>query len=155
MSQVFLSSLYSLTQGRTRKLFLHDVSDRVVIVDAPGYGYKHLPKNLDWLQLVKDYIKRSRRLALVVTLINSQHGVMETDREWLSFLNNAKMPVLPLISKCDKVHSPEEVCAAIWKDTRQCKACLPYVLGSSSKSQLGLEELRAIIVERALSAKLR
>lgn len=139
-----------MTQGRTRKLYFHDVSDKVVIVDAPGYGYKRFPKFLDWERLVRHYIENSERLALIVSLINSQHGVKQTDQEWLQFLSTVKKPVLPLLTKCDKLSSLPQVSAAFWHETRQYGACLPYILSTSSKTQLGLQELRAVIVEAAV-----
>jgi len=122
-----------------------------VIVDAPGYGFKLQSAKVDWENLVREYLTGSKRLKLIVSLINAQHGLLDIDKEWLTMLKTVKAPVLPVLSKCDKVHNLAEVAEKCWNDTRKMKTRMPYILTCSSKTQLGMDELRAVIAETALS----
>jgi GTP-binding protein len=80
------------------------------LVDLPGVGYAKKSKEMreKWIQLMNDYIEnRQKSLKCIFHLIDSRHGILETDYECFSIL-----PYLPtsinycvVFTKIDKLHS--------------------------------------------------
>src|SRR5471030_1972126 len=72
----------SHTPGRTRQLNFFELGHRLVLVDLPGYGYAEASKSeiARWNGLFRDYLRGRPSLRRTCLLIDSRHGIKETDR---------------------------------------------------------------------------
>jgi GTP-binding protein len=87
----------SKTPGKTSEFNYFDAKGRVgmknekhrfYLVDLPGVGYAEVRKELraSWLVLLRDYVVNRETLRIVFHLIDSRHGILDTDEDCLSLL---------------------------------------------------------------------
>jgi GTP-binding protein len=87
----------SKTPGKTSEFNYFDAKGKVgknnekhrfYLVDLPGVGYAEVRKELraSWLVLLKDYVMQRDTLRIVFHLIDSRHGILDTDEDCLSLL---------------------------------------------------------------------
>ena len=87
----------SKTPGKTSEFNYFDAKGRVgkknekhrfYLVDLPGVGYAEVRKELraSWLVLLRDYVINRDTLRIVFHLIDSRHGILDTDEDCLSLL---------------------------------------------------------------------
>lgn len=87
----------SKTPGKTSEFNYFDAQGRVgrkndkhrfFLVDLPGVGYAEVRKELraSWLVLLRDYVVNRSTLRIVFHLIDSRHGILDTDEDCLSLL---------------------------------------------------------------------
>lgn len=87
----------SKTPGKTSEFNYFDAKGKVgsknekhrfYLVDLPGVGYAEVRKELraSWLVLLKDYIRNRSTLRMFFHLIDSRHGILDTDEDCLSLL---------------------------------------------------------------------
>ena len=98
----------SRTPGCTRSIQLVSVTSRdatFVVADLPGYGYAALSKERrdSWGPLIEGFLRNTRRLAAVLMLIDVRRGPQREEQELLDFLDELKLPVLVVLTKCDKL----------------------------------------------------
>ena len=149
----------SNTPGRTQELnyFVPDGYSGagedlppMALVDMPGYGYAKAPKTQvdQWTKLVFDYLKGRVTLKRVYVLIDARHGVKANDEEVLSLLDKAAVSYQLVLTKTDKIKSPEvpKLIEATLAKIRKRPAAFPEVLATSSEQGEGIEELRAAIM---------
>ena len=122
----------------------------MALVDMPGYGYAKAPKTQvdQWTKLVFDYLKGRVTLKRVYVLIDARHGVKANDEEVLSLLDKAAVSYQLVLTKTDKIKSPEvpKLIEATLAKIRKRPAAFPEVLATSSEQGEGIEELRAAIM---------
>jgi GTP-binding protein len=140
----------SNTPGRTRELnyFLVD-QGRLALVDLPGYGYAKANKAAvkTWQRLVRDYLRGRPQLKRVFLLIDARHGPKRKDEDTMSLLDEAAVNYQLVLTKSDKC-SPDELDRAkalARQIAKKRPAAHPEIIVSSSKSGLGIAELRAEI----------
>lgn len=145
----------SNTPGRTREINFFLLAERLMLVDLPGYGYAKAPKAAvaAWTRLVKDYLKGRPNLRRVCVLIDSRHGLKETDEGIMKLLDVAAVAYQIVLTKTDKI-KPSEVLAV----TESCRAALkrhpaanPQIIATSSEAKNGIEALRAELAAIAAS----
>jgi len=94
----------SNTPGRTQTLNLFNIDDRVWIMDLPGYGYARVSKDdqVRWLERLEEYLTNRNELKMLFILIDSRHGIKESDKVILDFVREENIPHTLIYTKCDK-----------------------------------------------------
>ncbi|ACS51213.1 GTP-ase EngB [Bartonella grahamii as4aup] len=150
----------SNTPGRTQELnyfvpdgFSGQLGDLppLALVDMPGYGFAAAPKNLvdAWTNLIFSYLRGRTTLKRVYILIDSRHGIKNNDEDVLSLLDKAAVSYQIVLTKSDKIKSNALEKLIMSTQTKLLKrpAAYPELLVTSSEKALGLEELRAAILQ--------
>ncbi|WP_112662957.1 ribosome biogenesis GTP-binding protein YihA/YsxC [Microvirga flavescens] len=139
----------SHTPGRTQQLNFFNIGDRLHLVDMPGYGYAAVEKEkvAAWTKLIHEYLRGRASLARVYVLIDSRHGIKQTDEAVLETLDNAAVSYQIVLTKADELKKGEiEKCIA---DTAakiaKRAAAFPEIMPTSSRAGDGIPELRAAI----------
>ena len=146
----------SNTPGRTQELNFFEIGDpiRLRLVDMPGYGFAKAPKDVarKWRFLVNDYLRGRQVLKRALVLIDSRHGVKEIDREIMKMLDDAAVSYRLVLTKADKIKASEleAVQATTEAEARKRPAAHPEVIATSSEGGLGMDRLRAAVLEAAL-----
>jgi GTP-binding protein len=141
--------------GRTKELIFFSMKDKagnepMRIVDLPGYGYAKAAKTeiARWTSTTRDFLRGRSTLKRVFVLIDSRHGVKETDLEVMTGLDKAAVNYQVVLTKCDKLKAGEveKAVAHSLEALKLRPAAHPEVLTVSSRNGDGLAELRAEIV---------
>ena len=139
----------SRTPGRTQELIFFDLGGQATIVDMPGYGYAAVAKakSASWGELARDYLRGRPSLARVFLLIDSRHGLKESDHETMRALDAAAVSYAAVLTKGDEVKPAERGAriAATLEGLRKHAAAYPEVLLTSARDGEGVAELRAHI----------
>jgi GTP-binding protein len=147
----------SNTPGRTQELNYFEVGDpvRLRLVDMPGYGFAKAPKDMArrWRYLVNDYLRGRQVLKRALVLIDARHGIKEVDREVLKMLDDAAVSYRVILTKADKIKASElaEVTARTEEEAKLHPAAHPEIIATSSEKGLGMDRLRAAVLEAALT----
>src|SRR6478672_7807703 len=147
----------SNTPGRTQELNFFDVGAPLALrlVDMPGYGFAEAPRDMvkRWRFLVNDYLRGRQVLKRAVVLIDSRHGVKPVDREIMEMLDSAAVGYRLVLTKADKIKASElaAVIASTEAEARKHPAAFPQLIATSSEKGMGIAEVRAAVLEDALS----
>jgi len=147
----------SNTPGRTQELNFFDVGEplRLRLVDMPGYGFAKAPKEAarKWRHLVNDYLRGRQVLKRTLLLIDSRHGLKEIDREVMKMLDAAAVGYRLVLTKADKIKASDldAIRRATEAEARRHPAAHPEIIATSSEKGLGMDRLRAAVLEAALS----
>lgn len=143
----------SNTPGRTQQLNFFDLGRRLMLVDLPGYGFAQAPKDqvAQWNYLVNSYLRGRAVLRRTCVLIDSRHGLKDSDREVMDMLDKAAQTYQLVLTKADKIKPTalEAVRAAISTEVARRPAAHPEILSTSSETGLGIAELRAVLTALA------
>jgi GTP-binding protein len=145
----------SNTPGRTQELNIFEVGEpaRLRLVDMPGYGFAKAPKDVarKWRFLVNDYLRGRQVLKRTLLLIDSRHGVKEIDREVMKMLDDAAVSYRIVLTKADKVKASDlaEIVRATGEEARKRPAAHPEIIVTSGETGLGMDRLRAAVLEAA------
>ncbi len=139
----------SNTPGRTRELNFFMPSDDLYLVDMPGYGYARASKTdiKAWQKLIKSYLLGRVELARIFLLIDSRHGIKDTDREIMKLLDDSAVSYAVVLTKGDKLKRGE-MDAVLEKTATELAthgAAYPFLFPTSSAKRDGIAELRAEI----------
>ena len=147
----------SNTPGRTQELNFFDVGQPLALrlVDMPGYGFAEAPRDMvkRWRFLVNDYLRGRPVLKRAVVLIDSRHGVKPVDRDIMDMLDAAAVGYRLVLTKADKIKASElaAVRTATEEEARKRPAAFPQLIATSSEKGMGIAEVRAAVLEDALS----
>jgi GTP-binding protein len=147
----------SNTPGRTQELNIFEVGEpvRLRLVDMPGFGFAKAPKDVarKWRYLVNDYLRGRQVLKRTLLLIDSRHGLKDIDREVMKMLDDAAVSYRLILTKADKVKASElaEVTARTEAEARTRPAAHPDIIVTSAETGLGMDALRAAVLEAALA----
>ncbi|MDB5591418.1 MAG: YihA family ribosome biosis GTP-binding protein [Enterovirga sp.] len=141
----------SHTPGRTQQLNFFDLGGRLTMVDMPGYGYAAAAKEkvAGWTRLIRAYLRGRANLARVYVLVDSRHGLKELDLEVLKLLDVAAVSYQVVLTKADEPKAAElerrvaDTAAALARRP----AAFPLIRPTSSRSGLGVAELRADVAQ--------
>jgi GTP-binding protein len=139
----------SRTPGRTQELIFFNGGSELNIVDMPGYGYAAAAKSkvTAWTGTITAYLRGRANLARVYVLIDSRHGLKDTDDAMFKELSNSAVSHQVILTKCDAIKPSElaerivEVEAALAKRP----GAFPGVIATSSHEGTGMDELRAAV----------
>jgi GTP-binding protein len=147
----------SNTPGRTRELNYFNVDDRLRIVDLPGYGYARASKTdiAKWTALTRAFLRGRAPLRRVFILIDSRHGIKDSDRELMAMLDEAAVTYQLVFTKIDKIKAPElqKGLSRAQKTIKKRPAAFPEIIATSSVKKNGLALLKAEIASLALPDK--
>ena len=137
----------SQTPGRTRQLIFFNLSNRLQLVDLPGYGYASAPKTdiKAWTNLTRRYLAGRPSLQRVFLLIDSRRGIGPADWDIMNFLDETAVSWAVVMTKADKQKADplSIICNEIAEKIRKHVAAYPELFVTSSVSGLGIETLRA------------
>ena len=137
----------SNTPGRTQQLNFFDLGGQIYLVDMPGYGYAKVSKTQrdEWNKLIFCYLQGRPNLRRVFILVDSRHGLKDTDEELMTMLDKAAVTYQIVLTKCDKGKKLDMLKDSIKAHLKKHPAAYPEIVATSSVKKLGIEEFRAII----------
>ena len=139
----------SNTPGRTREINFFNLGQRLMLADLPGYGYARVSKAQvkQWTGLVDAYLKGRVNLRRTCVLIDSRHGLKESDRGVMEMLDKAAQPYQVVLTKVDKVKAGYliDLEAKISEELAKHPAAHPVIPKTSSRKGDGIDELRALL----------
>ncbi len=147
----------SVTPGRTQELNFFEVGEptQLRLVDMPGYGYAKAPLAVveKWKRLVRDYLRGRVVLKRTLVLIDARHGVKPVDIEMMAMLDAAAASYRLVLTKADKIKASEleAVVTATQAEARKHAAAFPVIHVTSAEKGMGIAELRAAVLEDALT----
>ena len=146
----------SQTPGRTRQLIFFELvyqSNRLRLVDLPGYGYAKAPKKdiKSWTSLTLKYLKGRPTLRTVCLLIDSRRGIGDLDKTIMKELDTAAVSWVLVLTKIDKL-SDEEITKVKDNSNKiisKYTAAFPEIMVTSSLKNNGIENLRTYLASFA------
>ena len=147
----------SNTPGRTQELNIFEVGDpvRLRLVDMPGFGFAKAAKEVarKWRFLVNDYLRGRQVLKRTLLLIDARHGLKDVDREVMQMLDEAAVSYRLVLTQADKIKASEleAVARATGEEARRHPAAHPEIIATSAEKGLGMDRLRAAVLEAALT----
>lgn len=144
--------------GRTRELIFFGLKDAAGeevfrIVDLPGYGYARASKTeiKRWTDATRQFLMGRAVLKRVFVLVDSRHGIKDSDLEVMNSLDKAAVNYQIILTKIDKCKAAEleTVRAKVQEAIRKRPAAHPHILAVSSQKGIGLSQLRYEMTELA------
>ena len=91
--------------GKTQTLNFYLINDFFYLVDAPGYGYAKVNKQIKnkFGLIMEDYLESRENLKMVFMLIDFRHKPTEDDVLMYKYLKHYNIPVSIICTKLDKV----------------------------------------------------
>jgi GTP-binding protein len=138
----------SKTPGRTQMINIFELDESRRLVDLPGYGYAQVPLAMKkkWQQALGEYLNKRKCLKGVVVLMDIRHPLKDLDQDLIYWAVDAKLPVLALLTKADKLKSgkrKEQVMMAREASLAFCGDVTVHAF--SSQSGIGLGELESAL----------
>lgn len=101
----------SSTPGRTQLINFFDVNGSFTLVDLPGYGFAKVPLAVkkQWGPMMETYLSTRENLGCVVLIIDVRRVPGDEDRQMLQWLRAYDIPVVVVVTKCDKVSKNERM----------------------------------------------
>ena len=143
----------SNTPGRTRQINFFDLAGRLMLVDLPGYGYARAPRShiVAWTGLVQEYFRLRASLRRVCLLIDSRHGLKDTDLAVMSFLDETAVSYLIVLTKTDKIDKEDLglQMAKVEAGIAKRPAAYPSAIATSVRVGTGIDDLRLALAPLA------
>lgn len=141
----------SNTPGRTQQLNFFNLGSLLYLVDMPGYGYAKVSKEdrKAWNTLIKDYLRGRETLRFVCIMVDSRHGLKDSDREMMKMLDESAVLYRIVLTKCDKGKKLDALSEKILKELKEHPAAFHEIYRTSAVKNTGLDELRHAIFESA------
>ena len=138
----------SAKPGKTQTLNFYLVNDFFYLVDAPGYGYAKVNKQLkDKFGLIMEsYLETRENLKMVFLLIDFRHKPTEDDILMYNYLKHYNIPVTLICTKTDKISkgSREKQLSII---TKALNINREDLILFSSVTKIGKQEVHDKLVE--------
>lgn len=95
----------SKTPGKTTLANFYRLDEDLLWVDLPGYGYARAAKGEQarWSGLIEQYCRKRPNLKGGLWLLDVRHCGLEIDLMAGKWLVGRGLPVLPILTKCDKL----------------------------------------------------
>jgi GTP-binding protein len=145
--------------GRTKELIFFALSgkdeiDRIHLVDLPGYGHAKASKTeiARWTLATRDFLRGRASLKRAFVLIDSRHGLKDSDLDILKMLDQSALSYQIILTKADKLKPGplQEVIAATQAALAKRPAAHPMILPVSSHEGVGIDSLRNEIAALSL-----
>lgn len=138
----------SAKPGKTQTLNFYLINDYFYLVDAPGYGFAKVSKQLKnkFGLIMEDYLESRDNLKMVFMLIDFRHKPTEDDVLMYNYLKHYNIPVSIICTKADKVskNSHEKSINIISKTLGISKEELILF---SSVTKMGKQEVYSKLIE--------
>ena len=139
----------SNTPGRTQEINFFSLTEKLYLVDLPGYGFANAPVAVveKWQRLLKSYLTGRPTLRRAFVLVDSRHGIKAPDQDIMTMLDKAAVTFQVVMTKTDKMKAPElaKVMARVRADLAKHPAAFPELILTSSDKGTGIETLRSVI----------
>src|SRR6516162_2913195 len=139
----------SNTPGRTRQINFFDLDARLMLVDLPGYGYAEASKSevRRWTALLGQYLQTRAVLRRVCLLIDSRHGIKDSDYPLMLMLDDSGVSYQVVLTKTDKLEGEELglIAARTHGELAGRPAAYPEIHLTSALSRRGIAALRATL----------
>lgn len=145
----------SNTPGRTQEVNFFSLGTRgedgLYLSDLPGYGYAKVSRSLvkEWTKLLKSYLRGRPNLRRAFVLVDSRHGIKDSDRDIMTMMNECAVSYQIILTKVDKLKKSEQekVLEKTKAEIAKNVAAHPDVIITSSAKGDGIAELRAAIAD--------
>lgn len=140
----------SSTPGKTQSVnFFRIAPGGYTLVDLPGYGYarRSQTERAKWGSLIEHFLTGNPGLKAVAVLLDVRITPQQSDLEMVSWLRHQGIPILPVLTKCDKVNQREQ--AARQREWRDLLGGAATPICFSSVSKQGREALWTALDEKA------
>lgn len=139
----------SHTPGRTQQLNFFNLGNHLMLVDMPGYGFAKVSKAMrkDWDHLIFTYLRGRPKLRCVYVLIDSRHGMKDSDTEIMDMLDKAGVSYRIVLTKVDKADDIPGVSTAIQDAIKKRPASFPILYPTSSETGAGIDDLRRAVID--------
>ena len=139
----------SNTPGRTQEINFFSLTEKLYLVDLPGYGFANAPVAVveKWQRLLKSYLTGRPTLRRAFVLVDSRHGIKAPDQDIMTMLDKAAVTFQVVMTKTDKMKAPElaKVMTRVRADLAKHPAAFPELILTSSDKGTGIETLRSVI----------
>jgi len=134
------------TPGKTQHLNVYALPG-LYLVDLPGYGWARAAQRdrAVYRRLVDTYLRRREGLRGVVWLLDIRHPPSEDDRRMQDLLAETGRPVLPVLTKVDKL-APARRAAAREARATDLGLAADDLHPTSSSTGLGIADLAGSIL---------
>ncbi len=141
----------SNTPGRTQQLNFFNLGGHLMMVDMPGYGFAQVSKSMRkaWDHLIFTYLRGRPVLRCVFVLVDSRHGLKDSDREVMTMLDKAGVSYRIVLTKIDKADDLPATLLAVEDAIRKHPAAFPVIYPTSSEKGDGIDALRRAGLEAA------
>lgn len=140
--------------GRTKQLNFFDIGGKLVLVDMPGYGFAKASKSVkdDWQKMMFSFLRGRPSLQRVLLLMDANIELKQADRDVMKMLNRAAVTFQIVLTKCDGLSAErlKQKQQEMMQVIRSHTAAYPYLRITSSKANLGIEQLRADLARLTL-----
>ncbi len=141
----------SNTPGRTRELNYFTITEKLYLVDMPGYGYARASKTLveGWTKLIEDYLKGRTQLRRLYILVDARHGLKDSDMATMELMDIAAVSYQIVLTKMDKLKKGEQkrMIEKTQKVLAKHPAAHPQLIPTSSRKGDGIDLLQASVFE--------
>ena len=95
----------SKTPGRTQAINIFVISEKINMIDLPGYGFAKVSKvaRENLMTLIEEYIENRDKLDHVFLLIDSKVGIKNSDIDMFDLLGSCSRKFSIILTKIDKV----------------------------------------------------
>ncbi|MCP4354605.1 MAG: YihA family ribosome biogenesis GTP-binding protein [Proteobacteria bacterium] len=140
----------SNTPGATRSIHFYDI-EKFLLVDLPGYGYAKLSKakSAQINRWVSSYLGSRRSLKLVCVLVDSRHGLKDSDRNMLRVLAELGVQSQVILTKLDKAKAAElkKSEKTLFAELKNIVGTNPHYIKTSAATRAGIEDLEQAIID--------
>jgi GTP-binding protein len=137
----------SRTPGRTQQINFFSLAGKLMLVDLPGYGFARAPKGriAAWSDLIVRYLRGRATLRRVLVLVDSRHGLKDSDRALFDMLDEAAVNYQVVLTKIDSLKTDDATARAraVASELARHVAAHPEVLATSAETGAGIPRLRA------------
>lgn len=134
----------SSTPGKTLLINHFIINDNWYLVDLPGYGFAKISKKNQVVikKMIEDFVSHSEELVTLFVLIDSRHGLMEIDRNFISAITDAGIDFAIILTKTDKLTSRAKAVVKknISTELDTFRPDIP-IFASSSEKGIGKDEI--------------
>ena len=138
----------SKTPGRTQLINIFELDPQRRLIDLPGYGFAKVPleMKLKWQKSLSEYLQSRQCLRGLVIMMDIRHPLRELDVNMIRWAVESDLPVLGLLTKCDKLKSGARK-SVVLKTRKECKELGGNITiqAFSSTKVIGKEEAIAIM----------
>ena len=134
--------------GKTQTLNYYLINDYFYLVDAPGYGYAKVNKQLKnkFGLIMEDYLEGRENLKMVFMLIDFRHKPTEDDVLMYKYLKHYNIPVSIVCTKVDKVSKNSHI-KCINQITKTLEVNKEDLILFSSITKTGKQEVYSKLID--------
>jgi len=144
----------SNTPGRTQTINLFEWTEEecpITLADLPGYGYAKASKTevIKWTARTEKYLLTRSQLKRLFILVDSRHGLKESDLEMINFCDANAIQYQVILTKTDKIKKSEgeKLRVEIDQEIKNHGASCGAVIATSAEKKAGIEELKSAIAK--------